>query len=102
MRESVPGKSMVVTDVLTGEQRLVQEAQASRSLVARDAILTRVVDLGADSALRRQTPRQAARSRRGREELALLLKQIENREAHQEADARFDVGVLRRELGIEE
>ena len=49
-----------------------------------------------------KTPRQAARSRRGREELALLLKQMENREAHQEAETRFDVGILRRELGIGE
>ena len=49
-----------------------------------------------------KTPRQAARSRRGREQLALLLKQLENREAYQEAETRFDVGILRRELGIEE
>jgi hypothetical protein len=49
-----------------------------------------------------KTPRQAARSRRGREQLALLLKYLENQEAHQEAETRFDVGILRRELGIEE
>jgi hypothetical protein len=51
VRESVPGKSMLLADLLTGEQRLVQEASASRSLIARDAILARVVDLGADSIL---------------------------------------------------
>jgi hypothetical protein len=48
-----------------------------------------------------KTPRQAARSRRGREELALLLKDMENHEARQPAGTRFDVNVLRRELGIE-
>jgi hypothetical protein len=51
VRECVPGKSMVLADLLTGEQRLVQEASASRGLVVRDAMLTRVVDLGADSIL---------------------------------------------------
>ena len=51
VRESVPGKSMVLSDLLTGERRLVQEAGASRFVVARDALLTRVVDLGADSIL---------------------------------------------------
>jgi len=53
-------------------------------------------------ALGDKTPRQAVRSRRGREDLALLLKEIENHEAHQPAASRFDVNVLRRELGIEE
>jgi len=51
VRESVPGKSILLADLLTGEQRLVQEASASRCVVARDAILARVVDLGADSIL---------------------------------------------------
>ncbi|HEV2722061.1 MAG TPA: SEC-C domain-containing protein [Thermoanaerobaculia bacterium] len=65
VRESVPGKAMLLTDLLTGEQRLVQEASASRSVVARDAILARVVDLGADSLLvgthrRPLRPRDAA------------------------------------------
>jgi hypothetical protein len=49
-----------------------------------------------------KTPRQAARSRRGREDLALLLKEMENHEARQPAGTRFDMNVLRRELGIEE
>jgi len=65
VRESVPGKSMLLADLLTGEQRLVQEASASRLLVARDAILARVVDLGAESILagthrRPLAPRDAA------------------------------------------
>lgn len=51
VRESVPGKSMILVDLFTGEQRLVQEAKASRLLVIRDAILARVVDLGSDSIL---------------------------------------------------
>ena len=41
VRESVPGKSMLLADLLTGEQRLVQEAGASRVLAVRDAILGR-------------------------------------------------------------
>jgi len=49
--ESVPGKSMLLLDLLTGERRLVQEASGSRTLVARDAILARVIDLGDDSVL---------------------------------------------------
>jgi hypothetical protein len=46
VRETVPGKSMILADLLSGEKRLVQEATASRSLVARDAIMGRVVDFG--------------------------------------------------------
>jgi hypothetical protein len=46
VRETVPGKSMILTDLLCGEKRLVQEATASRSLVARDVIMARVVDFG--------------------------------------------------------
>jgi len=46
VRETVPGKSMILADLLSGEKRLVQEASASRSLVARDVIMSRVVDHG--------------------------------------------------------
>jgi hypothetical protein len=46
VRESVPGKSMILADLLSGEKRLVQEASASRTLVARDVIVGRVVDIG--------------------------------------------------------
>ncbi len=46
VRESVPGKSMILADLLSGEKRLVQEASASRSLVARDVVMGRVVDFG--------------------------------------------------------
>jgi len=49
VRESVPGKSMLLADLLTGEQRLVQEAGASRVLAVRDAILGRVAALGGES-----------------------------------------------------
>jgi hypothetical protein len=57
VREVVPGKSMVLADLLSGEKRLVQEASATRSLVARDAILARVVDFGLDSLLCGTYPR---------------------------------------------
>ena len=46
VRETVPGKSMILADLLSGEKRLVQEATASRTLVARDVIMGRVVDFG--------------------------------------------------------
>jgi hypothetical protein len=46
VRETVPGKSMILADLLSGEKRLVQEAAASRTLVARDVIMGRVVDFG--------------------------------------------------------
>jgi len=57
VQESVHGRSMTLTDLLTGERRLVQEASASRSVVARDALLARVVDLGYDSVLCGMHPR---------------------------------------------
>jgi SEC-C motif len=57
VREVVPGKSMVIVDLLTGEKRLVQEAGATRTLVARDAILARVVDFGEESVLCGTYPR---------------------------------------------
>jgi hypothetical protein len=46
VRESIPGKSMILADLLSGEKRLVQEASGSRLLVARDVIMGRVVDFG--------------------------------------------------------
>lgn len=39
----VPGESVAVLDLLSGETRVVKEQTASRSLVARDAVLARVV-----------------------------------------------------------
>ena len=51
VRETVPGKSMILADLLSGEKRLVQEASASRTLVARDVILSRVVDFGDTSVI---------------------------------------------------
>jgi hypothetical protein len=57
VREVVPGRSMVIVDLLTGEKRLVQEAGATRTLVARDAILARVVDFGQESVLCGTYPR---------------------------------------------
>jgi SEC-C motif len=39
-----PGTTVSVRDLLTGEERFVHEVQGSRLLVARDAVLARVVD----------------------------------------------------------
>jgi hypothetical protein len=55
--ESVPGKSMILEDLLSGEKRLVQEASASRSLVARDVIMGRVVNFGDVSVIDGMYPR---------------------------------------------
>ena len=49
-----------------------------------------------------RTPRQAVRSQRGRERVALLLKQLERDESNEPEETRFDFAVLRRELGIVE
>ncbi|MBV8543243.1 MAG: SEC-C domain-containing protein [Acidobacteria bacterium] len=57
VRETVPGKSMILTDLLSGEKRLVQEASGSRSLVARDVFLGRVVDFGDVSVIDGMYPR---------------------------------------------
>jgi len=57
VRETVPGKSMILADLLSGEKRLVQEATGSRSLVARDVIMGRVVDFGDVSVVDGMYPR---------------------------------------------
>jgi hypothetical protein len=47
------------------------------------------------------TPREAARTRRGRERLDLLLRDMENREQRGAQGKPFDFGEVRRELGLE-
>lgn len=47
----IPGQQMTMTDLLTGEQRVVVEASGSRNAVARDAVLARVVDYQGESLL---------------------------------------------------
>jgi hypothetical protein len=42
--EVEPGASLALRDLLTGEERRVREVSGSRSLVARDAVLARIVD----------------------------------------------------------
>jgi hypothetical protein len=51
-------------------------------------------------ALNGKTPRQAARSRAGREQLDLLLREMENAEQRLPEPERFDVSTLRTELGL--
>jgi hypothetical protein len=46
------------------------------------------------------TPRQAARNPRRRDKLALLLRDLENRESRLPPGERVDVGVLREKLGL--
>lgn len=50
--------------------------------------------------LRGRTPRQAARTKEGREQVDALLRDFEHFEEHEPAAARFDVASLRRELGL--
>ncbi|HEU4427207.1 MAG TPA: SEC-C domain-containing protein [Myxococcota bacterium] len=45
-RDVTPGEGLTLVDLLTGEQRRVVERTASRTLVARDAVLARVVSSG--------------------------------------------------------
>jgi hypothetical protein len=51
-------------------------------------------------ALGGKTPRAAARSAKGRRDLDLLLRDIENRENRLPAETRFDMSRLRRALGL--
>jgi len=48
-----------------------------------------------------KTPRDAARSAKGRKVLELVLRQIENIENSRAEGERFDVASLRRELGLD-
>ncbi len=52
-------------------------------------------------ALGNETPRAAVRTKAGRQQVDLLLKEGENREARLPAGQRFDFGSIRRELGLE-
>ena len=52
-------------------------------------------------ALEGKTPRQAARTKSGRERLKALLDEIELNESHQPEDERVNVGKMRRLLGLE-
>jgi hypothetical protein len=47
------------------------------------------------------TPREAARTKEGRNEVGLLLKEMENREERTPTESRFDFSRLRRELELE-
>jgi len=47
------------------------------------------------------TPREASRTRAGREQVDLLLKDCENHEAREPEGQRFDFSVLRRELEVD-
>ena len=53
-------------------------------------------------ALGGETARAVARTKSGREQVDILLKGMENREARLPAGQRFDFGPIRRELGLEE
>ena len=51
-------------------------------------------------ALNGQTPQQAARTKVGREQLDLLLKDLENHEARMPPGQQYDVSKLRKMLGL--
>jgi hypothetical protein len=50
-------------------------------------------------ALKGQTPREAVRTASGREDVEILIKEMENMEARLPESARFDFSELRRKLG---
>jgi hypothetical protein len=52
-------------------------------------------------ALKGKSPRQAARTKAGRHQVDILLKELENSEADLPVEERVDVSGLRRELGLE-
>ncbi|AKI98579.1 Hypothetical protein AA314_00206 [Archangium gephyra] len=52
-------------------------------------------------ALKGKSPRQAVRTKAGRHQVDVLLKQLENLEANRSVEERMDVSGLRRELGLE-
>ena len=51
--------------------------------------------------LRGQTPREAVRTKTGRERVDVLLKELENHESRLAEGARFDFARLRAALGLE-
>ena len=51
-------------------------------------------------ALDGKTPREAARTKRGRERLEAIIVQMEVMEADVPEAVRYDIGTLRRELGM--
>jgi hypothetical protein len=53
-------------------------------------------------ALDGRTPHEAVRTKSGRERLTMILAEIEITESHAPDGARFDVGLLRRALGLSE
>ena len=53
-------------------------------------------------ALDGKTPQEAVRTKAGRQQVDLLLKYCENREAHMPAEQRYDFGIIRRQLGLKE
>lgn len=99
-----PGRSVALRDLLSGEERLVLERSASRTLVARDAILGRVVDHGEISVLcglygRSLSPPEAAEVvRRARSKLRKKTA-IPPERLRDEAIGRFLIGAWEDEVG---
>lgn len=74
------------------EQEALREFKASHYAAWLDSKLP---------ALQGKSPRQAVRTRAGRHQVDVLLKELENREADLPVEERMDVSGLRRELGLE-
>lgn len=58
--ESHPGEKLVLRDRLSGAERVVQERTASRSLVAGDTVLARVVEIDSSASINGMYPRALA------------------------------------------
>ncbi len=87
--EWIGGRYAFPAKVRDGLLREIKEAHF------RDWVDTPIPALGG------KTPRAAARAAKSREQLDLLLRDMENSESRVPEAARFDIGKLRRELGLE-
>ncbi|HEY0096732.1 MAG TPA: hypothetical protein VGB96_20540, partial [Archangium sp.] len=74
------------------EQEALRELKASHYAAWLDSKLP---------ALKGKSPRQAVRTKAGRHQVDVLLKELENRESGLPVEERMDVSGLRRELGLE-
>lgn len=93
MRQGMTGQPLAARRTRSPEElEALREVKASHYAAWVDSKLP---------ALKGKSPRQAVRTKAGRHEVDLLLKELENREAGLPVEERMDVSGLRRELGLE-
>ncbi|HZH15722.1 MAG TPA: SEC-C metal-binding domain-containing protein [Archangium sp.] len=93
MRQARPGQPLAARRTPSPEElEALREVKASHYAAWVDSKLP---------ALKGKSPRQAVRTKAGRHQVDVLLKELENREAGLPVEERMDVSGLRRELGLE-